>query len=168
MGGPLLRSFASWLMAGTMAVAPIAAARAAACYTPAETTAVEVRMLQSELMVAALACRDSNPELGMLQQYNEFVRRLSVPLVRHSKVLQAHFRRAYGTSGMSRLEAFETALANDASKRSMVSASYCHRAAAVFQEVSALKRTDLERFSAERATEVGLPVRTCTATAAAR
>ena len=151
-----------------MALSPIVEAQAATCYTPAETTAVEVRMLQSELMVAALACRDSNPELGMVAQYNEFVHRLTPQLVRHSKVLQAHFRRAYGAAGTRRLEAFVTALANDASKRSMTSASYCHSAAALFGKVSALKRTDLESFSAAHARAVGLPVEAGTTTAEAR
>lgn len=153
-------------MAAAIAFGPFAEAQAAACYTPAETVAVEVRMLQSELMVGALACRDSNPELGMIAQYNDFVHRLSRQLVRHSKVLQAHFRRAYGASAMTRLEAFQTALANDASKRSMTSSGYCHSAATLFQRVSGIKQTDLERFSAERAHEVGLPVKVCTATAA--
>lgn len=125
-------------------------------------------MLQSELMVAALACRDSNPELGMIGQYNDFVQRLSPQLVFHSKVLQAHFRRAYGPAGIHQLEAFQTALANDASKRSMASAGYCHSAARLFQEVSVLKRTDLEHFSAEHARVVGLPVKMCTDTAEAR
>lgn len=164
----MIRTVASWLLAGGMALSPVLEARAATCYTPAETSAVEVRMLQSELMVAALACRDSNPELGMVGEYNEFIHRLSPQLVRHSKVLQAHFRRAYGAASKTHLEAFETALANDASKRSMTSAGYCHSAAVLFHEVSALKRTDLERFSATHAKEVGLPVRACTATAAAR
>ncbi len=150
-----------------MALSPVAAASAASCYTASETTAVEVRMLQSELMVAALACRDSNPELGMIEQYNDFARLHSARLVRESKILQAHFRRAYGAAGINRFAAFETALANDASKRSMTSPGYCHDAAAVFREVSTLQRSDLEQFAESRAMELGLPVKACTTTAAA-
>jgi hypothetical protein len=149
-----------------LATAPVAAS-AAACYTPAETTAIQVRMLQSELMVAALACRDSNPELGMVAEYNQFVRRLTDKLVSHSKVLQAHFRNAYGADGQRRMEAFVTALANDASKRSMTAAGYCQNAAHLFQEVSTVDRRDLERFSATRAAELGAPVATCAATSTA-
>ncbi len=120
-------------------------------------------MLQSELMVAALACRDSNPELGMVAQYNDFVHRLSDRLVSHSKVLQAHFQKAFGADGRRRLEAFVTALANDASKRSMTSVGYCQSAATLFREVSGLERRDLERFSARRAGELGTPIATCAA-----
>ena len=163
----MVRAVASWVVAWGMALTPITNAYAAACYTPSEMTAVEVRMLQSELMVAALACRDSNPELGMVAQYNDFTHRLSDRLVRESKVLQAHFRRAYGAAGVSRFAAFETALANDASKRSMVSAGYCQQAATLFREAATVQHGNLDQFAAARAMELGLPVRACTATAAA-
>ncbi len=159
-GAPVIRTLSA-LTAATLAVAPVAEAYAASCYSPAETTAVHVRMLQSELMVAALACRDSNPELGMVAQYNDFVRRLSDRLVSHSKVLQAHFQKAFGSDGMRRLEAFVTALANDASKRSMTSASYCQSASVLFHDVSMLERPDLERFSTTHAAEVAMPLPTC-------
>jgi len=157
----VIRPLLSSVAAICLVTASIADASGAACYTSAETTAVEVRMLQSELMVAALACRDSNPELGMISQYNDFVHRLSDKLVSHSKVLQAHFQKAFGAEGRRRLEAFVTALANDASKRSMASAGYCQNAATLFRDVSLLERRDLERFSAQRAAELGVPVATC-------
>ncbi len=155
--------------AAVLAVAVGAAgANAAACYGPAETTAVQVRMLQSELMVAALACRDSNPELGMIAQYNSFMHRVGDRLVRHSKVLQAYFSKHYGAASRKELESFVTALANDASKRSMSSASYCQNAAELFSHVSALEQRDLERFSAARAAEIGMPVSSCASEVTAR
>lgn len=156
-----------WMVAWGVAVAPVAV-QAADCYTPAETSAVEVRMLQSELMVAALACRDSNPELGMIAGYNEFVHRLSGRLVQNSKLLQAHFKKAYGSSGERRFEAFETELANAASKRSMASSSYCENSAVLFQAVAQVQTRDIERFSAEHASDLGLPVESCTARNTAR
>lgn len=157
------------MIAGSVALAltPVARAYAQSCYTPSETTAVEVRMLQSELMVAALACRDSNPELGMIAEYNDFMHRLGDRLVKESKILQAHFRRTYGAAGISRFAAFETALANDASKRSMVSAGYCQEAATLFRDVAQVQHGNLDQFAAARAMELGLPVKTCTATATA-
>lgn len=166
-GVPLVRSVVSWAIAWGVALSPVVAAQAAPCYTPSETAAVEVRMLQSELMVAALACRDSNPELGMIDEYNAFARLHSARLVKESKILQAHFRRVYGAAGIDRFAAFETALANEASKRSMTSAGYCQEAAAVFRQVSTLQRSDLEQFAEARAMELGLPVKACTATATA-
>ena len=145
-----------------MAVAPLAGAGAVSCYTPTEATAVQVRMLQSELMVAALACRDSNPEYGMVAQYNEFVHRLGDRLIRHSKVLQAHFRKLYGVQSTHHLDEFITEIANDASKRSMTS-GYCDSAAGMFRQASSLPQSDLERFAAARAADAGMPVKTCTA-----
>ena len=162
LGDFVIRAVLSGLTAAAVLAAPLSNAFAATCYTPAETTAVQVRMLQSELMVAALACRDSNPELGMVAQYNDFVRRLSDRLISHSKVLQAHFQKNFGTDGHRNLEAFVTALANDASKRSMTS-GYCQSAAALFRDVSALERREFEHFSATRAAAVGMPIATCAA-----
>jgi hypothetical protein len=165
LGGLVIRTFLSGLTAAALLAAPLSDAVAAACYTQAEATAVQVRMLQSELMVGALACRDSNPELGMIGQYNEFVRRVSDRLVSHSKILQARFQKTFGAEGHRRLEAFVTALANDASKRSMT-AGYCQNAAGLFSQVSSLDRRELERFSAARAMAVGMPVSICAAHAA--
>jgi hypothetical protein len=149
------------LTALSLAVMPVAGAAAASCYGPAEATAVQVRMLQTELMVAALACRDSNPELGMIAKYNDFIHRLGDRLITNSKVLQAHFQKAYGAASKKHLDAFVTALANDASTRSMTSVNYCQGAAELFQNVTILERRDLEHFSAERAVAVGAPVMSC-------
>jgi hypothetical protein len=158
----MMRSVAACAVALSVAAGSVAV-RAADCYSPAERSAVEVRMLQSELMVAALACRDSNPELGMIAGYNDFVKRLSDRLVHNSKLLQAHFKKEYGASGEHRFEAFETELANAASKRSMASSSYCQSSAVLFREIAVLQARDLEQYSAQHATGLGLPVETCTA-----
>ena len=163
-GDLLIRPYLLPLAAVCVAALPVVTVNAASCYTQAEASAVQVRMLQSELMVAALACRDSNPELGMVSQYNEFVHRLGDRLVSHSRVLQAHFQKVYGADGRRRLEAFVTALANDASKRSMTSAGYCESAEELFKEVDVLDRRELERFSAAHAATLGEPVATCAAT----
>src|SRR5689334_22340965 len=131
-----MRRVLTSLTALTFALAPLAEAGAANCYGPAEATAVQVRMLQSELMVGALACRDSNPELGMIEQYNAFIRRLGDRLVSHSKVLQEHFHKQYGAASKQHMDTFVTALANDASTRSMTAPNYCHGAAELFRNVS--------------------------------
>jgi hypothetical protein len=155
------------LTALTIAVGSMAGAQAANCYGPAETAAVQVRMLQSELMVGALACRDSNPELGMIDQYNAFIHRLGDRLISHSKILQEHFQKQYGAASKRQMDSFVTALANDASTRSMTSPNYCHGAAELFRNVAVLERRDLERFSAAHAVEVGAPVMSCAGSAAA-
>ncbi|MBV8537046.1 MAG: hypothetical protein JO128_15705 [Alphaproteobacteria bacterium] len=158
----MVRSIAVFAVACSVAVALAVQARAD-CYTPAESAAVHVRMLQSELMVAALACRDSNPELGMIAGYNDFVRRLSPSLVRNSKLLQSHFRKTYGSAGEHRFEAFETALANAASKQSMASSTYCENSATLFQQVAVLQASDLEQFSSTRAVNLGMALEACSA-----
>src|SRR5262249_47595745 len=137
-----MRRVLTSLTALALTVAPVGSAWSASCYGPAETTAIHVRMLQSELMVAALACRDSNPELGMIEQYNSFIHRLGDRLISHSKVLQAYFQKHYGASSKKQLESFVTALANDASTRSMTATHYCEGAADLFRNVSGLERRD--------------------------
>ena len=160
MGGFVKRRVL-WSLAAIAAAAIPAASAWAACYSPAEATAVHVRMLQSELMVAALACRESNPELGMIDKYNRFVQLHSDGLVSHSRVLQSHFQTRYGAQHRRQMDTFVTALANDASKRSMTE-KFCDRAAGLFGEISALERRDLGRFSTARAAANGSPVATCT------
>ncbi len=155
-----------WPLVALAAAALPAAGVVAACYTPAEATAVHVKMLQSELMVAALACRESNPELGMIDQYNRFVHQHSDRLVSHSRVLQSHFQNRYGAQHRRQLDSFVTALANDASKRSMTE-RFCDRAAGLFSEISVLERRDLERFSNARAASNGAPVASCTSDSSA-
>ena len=161
----MLRRLTSLSIALTIGLSP--AAQAAACYDAAETSAVHVRMLQSELMVAALACRDSNPELRMIDQYNGFIRRFNPQLASHSKVLQAHFQKDFGKDYQRWLDGFITALANDASKHSMVG-GYCEDASKLFVSVTGLPGTGLEKLSAERAHVNGTPIVSCTADGAAR
>lgn len=163
-GGLVIRRVLSSAAALTMAVLPVAEA-AAACYTPAEATAIHVRMLQSELMVAALACRESNPELGMISQYNAFVNRHSAGLVGQNRVLERHFDKNYGGGAQAkrRMDALLTALANDASKRSMV-ADFCGGAAGLFGLISLMEWPQVVNFSTERANGHGAAMATCTAT----
>jgi hypothetical protein len=133
----------------------------AACYTTVEATAVHVKMLQYELMVGALACRESNPELGMMQQYNAFVTRNGDWLISHGRILQAHFEKYYGAQHKRQLDTLVTALANDASKRSMTD-KYCDAAASLFREVNNLDRRGLDALSNTRASLASTPITQCT------
>lgn len=132
-----------------------------ACYTTVEATAVHVKMLQYELMVGALACRESNPELGMMQQYNSFVTRNSDWLTSHGRILQSHFEKNYGAQHRRQLDTLVTALANDASKRSMTD-RYCDSAANLFREVNNLDRRGLDVMSNTRASLASTPITQCT------
>lgn len=164
LGGLVIRKMLSSAAALVLAAVPIAQA-AAACYTPAEATAIHIRMLQSELMVAALACRESNPELGMISQYNAFVSRHSAGLVGQNRILERHFDKNYGGGSQAkrRMDALLTALANDASKRSMV-ADFCGGAAGLFGLISMMEWPQVVNFSTERANGHGAATATCAAT----
>lgn len=88
---------------------------------------IEVRRLQSKLMVAALSCEDSRPA------YNDFVVHYRPALRQHGDALKARFRREYGGSYQSKLDSFVTLLANQASQQSNVDrASFCADARATF------------------------------------
>jgi hypothetical protein len=139
------------LLAGTVvavtALAPIAAD--ARCLTTTQTTAAQVRLLQTELMVAALSCR-SVADRNFIPQYNQFMSVHSDRLITHGKVLQAYFNEVYGKNGQTRLDKFITTIANDSSTRSMQSTSYCDDSVSLFQEVVAVKRGELEEYSKAR------------------
>ena len=154
------RRFVSSLAALAVAAIPLSHSWAA-CYSAVETTAVHVKMLQYELMVGALACRESNPELGMMQQYNSFVSRNSDWLVSHGRILQSHFEKNYGAQHKRQLDTLVTALANDASKRSMTD-RYCDSAATLFREVNNLDRRGLDLLSNTRAGLASTPITQCT------
>ena len=154
------RRLLSTLAALAVAAAPLSQSWAA-CYTAVEATAAHVKMLQYELMVGALACRESNPELGMMQQYNAFVSRNSDWLVSHGRILQSHFEKNYGAQHKRQLDTLVTALANDASKRSMTD-KYCDNAAGLFREVSSLDRRGLDILSNSRASLASTPITQCT------
>lgn len=88
---------------------------------------IEVRRLQTKLMVAALSCEDSRPA------YNDFVVHYRPVLRRHGDALKAKFRREYGGGYQSKLDSFVTLLANQASQQSITDrAGFCADARATF------------------------------------
>lgn len=102
---------------------------AALCLDTSERQAMNMRALQSELMVAALTC-------GQQGEFNAFARKFEGELVTHGKMLRAVFQRNYGGQGEPRLNAFVTRLANEASQRSIADrAEFCPRAAELFNVV---------------------------------
>lgn len=109
-----------------------------------EQAALDVRYLQTELMVAALSC--GNPAYH--KQYNVFVGRFGKSLKTHANVLKSYFNRQYGKQGTKEMDSYVTRLANEASLRSMQQATFCQDSAALFQRVTALQPTSLASFSA--------------------
>lgn len=109
-----------------------------------ERAALDVRYLQTELMVAALSC--GRPDFH--QHYNVFVSKFSKSLKQHANVMKNYFNRQYGKQGMKQMDSYVTRLANEASLRSMQQVSFCEDSRVLFQRVTSLEPTSLDAFSA--------------------
>ena len=113
----MMRSkIAAIALAAAALVAPAQAATPTpkACQSAAEINAERVRQIQTEFMVAALKCR-KDPQAGVLDRYNAFVRKFSPELVKQSNVLQSYFKRQYGAGHLKRYDSYITKLANELS-----------------------------------------------------
>jgi len=124
------RVLAGGLAVGLVASAiPAVASAASACVMPKDLAALNARVLQTELMVAALTC-------GEKARYNAFVMSFKGLLGEHGRVLRGLFDRVHGAGGKRQLNGFVTKLANDASQESLaVAGGYCTTASALFEEV---------------------------------
>ncbi len=109
--------------------------------SPKEREAINFRLLQTELMVAALSCgRDD-----FKSKYNTFVVRFRPALRHNGRALRAIFRRAYGHNGKRRLDKYVTRLANEASVRSMENASFCETAGRKLNAVLRARQAETAR-----------------------
>lgn len=121
-----------------------ATAAEAACANASEISGLRARMLQTELMVAALSC-------GEAPRYNAFVNRFKKELVVESKRMQAYFARVYGRRATKELNSFVTELANNSSQRSVGQAgAFCPQAAAIFDSIMELDPKQLRNFAASQ------------------
>lgn len=101
------------------------------CVSGPDQDSMRVRMLQTELMVAALSCdrRDG---------YNAFVTRFENELVGYGTTLRRFFGREFGTRSAQMLNRFITRIANETSQRSSATGhGYCKQAKALFERVEA-------------------------------
>ena len=117
-----------------------AGAEAAVCVRPGDEMAVNVRVMQSELMVAALACDQA-------ADYNAVVRKFQSDLTAGGTTIKQMFRAAYGASAEHHLGRFVTVLANDAAQRSATEqAGFCAAAARTFERVKGMDRAEFRAF----------------------
>lgn len=109
--------------------------------TMAERRAVEMRRLQSDMVVAALSC-------GMREEYNAATVKFMKEFARQGEALKRLFRRTYGRDRAEReLDRFVTALANEASARSLAhNGNYCVSAGLLFKDIMGLSPKDLAGF----------------------
>jgi hypothetical protein len=99
---------------------------AESCARPADQMALNTRVVQTELMVAALACNNH-------QLYNEFVTRYRSDLIKQGQSLREMFDRRHGRSGTTHMNALVTRLANEASQRSVTQRyGFCQQSRMLF------------------------------------
>ena len=119
----------------------------ATCLRPAEQAAVQMRLVQTDLMVAALSCNRKS-------DYNVFAVRYRDELISGGRTLRALFARVHGKRAHSRLNSYITRLANNASMQSLQSNDYCSRMGKLFDGVLAAGPTRFAEFAA-RFSETG-------------
>jgi hypothetical protein len=138
-GGRSLTAVLAWALVGPqMAMA--------ACPSQAERDAHQVRLLQTELMVAALSCKQGEVRVYD-NQYNAFVTKFRGSLQQHAAVMKEEYRRSYGAKHEAVLDRYVTQIANTASERSMHAPNYCSTVGPLFDQVLALKANELPGFS---------------------
>ena len=150
--GRLARRAALAVAIAAMALPSVAEA---ACKPTPDQASIGIRALQTELMVAGLKCSAA--------QWNGFTQQFKTTIRSNADRLQSLFRKTYGKAGATRMNAFVTQLANDASQRSngATEADYCRQEDELFRQVLALTGADLERFAAGRMLTVPAPVALC-------
>ncbi len=134
------------VMLGAVAAFTAGPALAQACLQPAEQQGFHVRALQSQLMVAALAC-------GKQDDYNAFVRKFQPALASSYNSIQGHYRRTMGAGpGQRELDQYITQLANAQSQDGIRAGThYCPLVTPLFQMALAQSDvTGLANFAVER------------------
>lgn len=156
-----LRSVQSAIVGASLLSLLAEPALAARCAKGTETDALRTRMLQTELMVAALSCNQKT-------EYNDFVVHYRPQLQRNGSALQSYFRRAYGKGGTSEMNSFTTRLANEVSQRSIKDKpAFCGDAAKTFTALKGLPSVQFTSFVAGRPSADTHGVSLCTTEAAA-
>jgi hypothetical protein len=113
-------------------------AGAVKCADRVERESLNVRQLQTQLMVAALSC---NQRTG----YNAFVRRFRPALADHSDVMQGYFHRIFGNRSPREINAYVTRLANEASALSISDRmAYCRASFDALTELLAAPAGELD------------------------
>ncbi len=119
-----------------------------ACVGEAVLQAAQLRIIQTELMVAGLSCKtyDRWTQTANTTRYNEFVTAYKPVLMNDAhKVLARHFK------SEQRLNDFLTRLANDSSQRSLSNiVEFCDGASKMYDEVLVTPSVQLAQYSAAK------------------
>jgi hypothetical protein len=133
------------LIGGLAAIMGGPAAFAQSCVRADERIGFDLRTLQSQLMVAALACgRDSD--------YNAFVRKFQRDLSGAYTSMQGHYRRTAGGNAQRELDNYITVIANAHSQDGIRAGSqFCPLVMPLFQQaMSKTSAAELSAFAQER------------------
>lgn len=119
-------------------------ALAQACIRPEERSGLEVRSLQTYLMVSALNCQRT-------ESYNQFVRRFGTEISAANRASSGYFQRAHGGQGRTRFDAHNTNLANEHSEDAIRAGSFfCRDAESLFREALATPGPQLAQYAVQR------------------
>ncbi|WP_424134171.1 hypothetical protein [Roseomonas chloroacetimidivorans] len=124
-----------FLAAGLAVVLAATPTMAQTCIQPADKAAFDARALQSQLMVAALLCKQDD-------RYNAFVRQYQGELAGAWRGLSSYYRRANGAVGQRTLDNYVTELANVQQMDSGRQGShFCTNVAPLFDAAMAAPKT---------------------------
>jgi hypothetical protein len=147
-------------MTGLLA-ASLATPAFAQCMQPAEKPGFDIRALQSQLMVLALTCSQTD-------EYNRFVTQNRAVLTGAYNDVQRHFRRVAGNAWQRQIDAYITNTANGHSQTGISQGSlFCSNQVQLFpQALAASTREQLAQLSQQqRITQVYEPAACATAPA---
>lgn len=117
----------------------------AACATPEEVRAAQVRQLHDELQVTALNCRGDDPSLP--GKWSSYVGRHGGTMAENAKVMHAYFARTgKGAAGFDR---YNTSMTNQESIRVHETPGYCESHAAILDRTLDANGHQLALLAAE-------------------
>ncbi len=136
-------------------LAPAAQAHAELCAKPGEKKGLNGRALQTELMVAALSCKQQT-------SYNSVVQKFRSNMKSDSDAMRGYFKRRYGGISESKMDEFVTRIANDTSTRSQQRdhVKYCEDMDKLFAKVLRSSNIQMDALAAEAqfSNMTGIPV----------
>jgi hypothetical protein len=147
-GSPGSRSCRKILQVAAAGIVLLAAGPTAAsgqsCLKPDERASLEVRALQTKLMVGALACDAHN-------DYNAFVVRFRPELARHNRTMTGFFERSFGRASERESTKYVTRLANLSSLASQLNPSqFCDETIATMRAANSVSPRDFDAFTLAR------------------
>ena len=138
------------MMTGLLA-ASLATPAFAQCMQPTEKPGFDIRALQSQLMVLALTCSQTD-------EYNRFVTQNRAVLTGAYNDVQRHFRRVAGNAWQRQIDAYITNTANGHSQTGISQGSlFCSNQAQLFpQALAVTSREQLAQLSQQRQPAPGI------------